>query len=293
MRTLPGMRRPTTFAAALSAGALIAAALTGCSGASGSPPPAPSASAPSASASTADGASGVAADLIGTSWTVQEARGDSGAGGSLRFGDRSITLVTTTGTSTFAWAAQGAEVLITRSTLSMDGGASAIWLTDTARVGRDGQGWTLSDDTGATTARLVPAASSSPQPSPSDTAAPLALATPGPGVTATPESTLAGRWQLAGHPTTAITFDDGRWQAAASCETGASGGSGAYRVLADGRLLITRTASQMFGCPIGQDDERVRAPAITGIGRAGSFRVEGTTLTLYDRSGTAIGSLVR
>lgn len=288
MRTLPGMRRPTSFATALLGGAVIAAALSGCSGASGSPPPAPS-----ASASATDAPSGVAADLIGTSWTVQEVHGDRGAGGSLRFGDRSVTLVTTTGTSTFAWAAQGAEVLITRSTLSMDGGGPATWLTGTVRVSRDTRGWTLADETGAATARLVPAASSSPQPSPSDTAAPLAVATPGPGATATPASALAGRWHLAGHPTTAITFDDGRWRAAASCETGASGGSGAYRVLADGRLLITRTASLMFGCPIGQDDDRVRAPAIAGIDRAGSFRVEGTTLTLFDRSGAVIGSLVR
>jgi hypothetical protein len=47
------------------------------------------------------------------------------------------------------------------------------------------------------------------------------------------------------------------------------------------------------GCPISRDDPVARSSAITAIARAGSFRISGDTLTLFDRAGVQLGSLVR
>lgn len=271
------MRRILAAAAA----ALIACSLAACSGRA--------AGTGGASTTAAAGAGAVPATALeGRDWTVRDAHG-AASGTRLRFDEGSITLLSAEGatSSTYAWATQGDDVLVSAGTLSLGGGAAAAWLVRTTRaVPAGGGGWILLDASGATTARLD-AAGSAP------TASPAPTATAGPGVVDVPAARLGGRWTVAGHPEAAVTFDAGRWRTVATCTVAAAGGTGAYRVLPGGRLLLTRTGSLVFGCPIGRDEQRVPAPAITGIGRATSFRIQGSTLTLFDRTGAAIGSLTR
>jgi hypothetical protein len=56
---------------------------------------------------------------------------------------------------------------------------------------------------------------------------------------------------------------------------------------------VTRTATPIRGCPIVDGPVQLHPDAITAVARAASFRVQGDTLTLFDRSGTVLGSLTR
>jgi hypothetical protein len=274
------MRIHPVLAAAALAGGLLAA-LTGCAGSGGTTagttsPPASHAVDPAA--------------LAGPTWVVHG--GGAADGAHVRFDDRAITVTDDGRTSTLAWAAQGDALLATRSTIALNGPVPTDWLTGAARIAPTADGWRLLAADGSTTASLTALAGA---PSAAPTPAPSALApvTPGPGVRDVPADAIAGRWILAGRPRTAITFTDGTWRATASCETGTPGGAGAYRVLAGGHLLVTRSVALRFGCPVIGSEPRLRAPAISGIARAATFRIEGDTLTVYDRTGAAIGSLVR
>ncbi|GAA4735881.1 hypothetical protein GCM10025783_02340 [Amnibacterium soli] len=262
--------------------ACLALALTGCSGGSTGGGGAPSASSAAAAS---------AVDLAGTTWRVSDAD-DATSGTTAHFDGSAVTVTAGGGSSSYAWSAQGDQVLVGGGTSGLAGAAPAEWLTRTARVQRDGDGWVLLAADGSRTARLT-AAGGSASPAPTTPVSLLQSGTPGPGVGATTAKALEGRWTVAGAPTSAIVFEAGQWQATSSCATGALGGRGVYRVLPGGRLLVVRTATPIRGCPIVQGVPRLRPNAITAIARAASFRVRGDTLQLFDRTGTGLGALVR
>lgn len=258
--------------------ACLVLALAGCAGSSGTTG---EVGASSAAASSA------AVDLAGTTWRVTDAAG-AAAGTTAHFDGSSVTVSSGGGSSSYAWAAQADQVLVS----GVDPTAAAPWLLRTARVQRDGAGWVLLAADGSRTARLA-AVGGSASPAPTTPVSLLQSATPGPGVGDTAAKAIEGRWIVAGSPTSAITFTAGEWQATSSCATGALGGRGVYRVLPGGRLLVVRTATPIRGCPIVQGVPRLGPNAITAIARAASFRVHGDTLRLFDRSGEGLGALVR
>ena len=269
---------PLLIAAA--AACVLAGSLTACTGPSSGR--SDSAAVP-ASSSTAP-AAGSALDLVGTIWRVEERRGTT-----VRFDGLAVTVTEGGRTSSSAWSAQGDEVLVGGTPSALHGPEGATWLTSTTRVQRTAAGWTLLDASGAPTAHLTPAGTAD-----STTAtALLSAATPGEGVVDAPANAIEGRWTAAGDLRSAITFASGAWRATSSCTSGAVGGAGAYRVLPGGRLLVTRTLTPIRGCPVVDGPALGQAAAITAIARAASFRVRGDTLTLFDRSGTALGSLTR
>ncbi|GAA2752591.1 hypothetical protein [Amnibacterium kyonggiense] len=264
----------------LVAAVALVGSLTACSGSSGSPPAASSPAASSASPAP----SVQAVDLVGTRWTVEGRKGTT-----VRFDGIAVTVAVGDLSSSFSWSAQGDQVLIGARTSGLSGPVDASWLTSTASVRRDGSGLLLVDANGSTTARLAPDGTA-------DGTTPTSLltaATVGKGVVDAPPSAIEGRWTVAGDVRTAITFTGGTWSATTSCTTGAVGGRGAYRVLPGGRLLVVRTMTPIRGCPIVDGPVVGHASAITSIARAASFRVSGDTLTLFDRDGTGLGSLVR
>jgi len=262
--------------------ACVVLALSGCAGGSGGTT---GNVAPSASAAAA------AVDLAGTTWRVTDAEG-AASGTRAHFDGSAVTVTSGEGSSSYAWSAQGDQVLVGGSTSGLSGAAPATWLTRTARVQREGDGWVLLAADGSRTARLA-AAGGAASPAPTTPVSLLQTGTPGPGVGDTTAKALEGRWTVAGSPTSAITFEAGAWHATSSCATGALGGSGVYRVLPGGRLLVVRTATPIRGCPIVQGTPRLRPNAITAIARAASFRVRGDALQLFDRDGTGLGALVR
>jgi hypothetical protein len=270
------MRIPSVLLAAAAACCLLGS-LTGCSSASGgttnSDIPAPVASA-------------AALDLAGTTWSVREEPGTT-----VHFDGLGITVSADGRSSSYAWAAQGDQVLVGVSTSSLNGPVGATWLTSATEVARTADGWILRDAKGGTTATLTTAGSASPAPTTATSL--LGTAKPGSGVVDAPVTALDGTWASATTAKSTITFADGQWRAAGSCATGAIGGRGAYRVLPGGRLLAVRTMTPIRGCPISRDDPVARSSAITAIARAGSFRISGDTLTLFDRAGVQLGSLVR
>jgi hypothetical protein len=261
--------------------ACLVLALSGCAGPSGGTT---GNVAPSASAAAA-------VDLAGTTWRVTDAAGAT-SGTTAHFDGSAVTVTSGDASSSYAWSAQGDQVLVGVSTSGLSGAAPAEWLTRTARVQRDGDGWALLAADGSRTARLI-AADGSASPAPTTPVSLLQSGTPGPGVGDTAAKALEGRWIVAGSPTSSITFTAGAWQATSSCATGALGGRGVYRVLPGGRLLVVRTATPIRGCPIAQGAPVLRPNAITAIARAASFRVRGDTLQLFDRDGTDLGALVR
>jgi hypothetical protein len=280
------MRIPSVLLAAATT-VVLAGSLAACSGASGgtagSDPAAPSAST-SASAASSPAASGAATDLVGTSWHVEGKDGTT-----VRFDGLAVTVEEGGASSSFAWSAQGDQVLVGGHSSSLNGPVAAPWLTATTTVRRTAAGWTLLDASGATTARLTAGGTSE-----STTATTLLdAARPGAGVVDRPASALEGRWTIGGDARSAITFAHGGWRATSSCTTGAVGGQCVYRVLPGGRLLVTRTATPIRGCPIVDGPVRLQPSAITAIARSASFRIRGGTLTLFDRSGTPLGSLTR
>jgi hypothetical protein len=276
--------RITSVLVAAASVCVVAGSLTACSGASSNhDDPGIRASAASTSAS-AEPASGSALDLVGTIWHVA---GRSGT--TVRFDGLAVTVANGDRSASYAWSAQGDQVLVGGSTSSLNGPVDGAWLTATTRVRRTDAGWTLLDASGAATARLT--APSTVQPA-TGTAL-LAAATPGPGVVDAPPSAIEGRWTVSGDVRTAITFAAGAWRATTSCTTGAVGGAGVYRVLPEGRLLVTRTMTPMRGCPIVDGPVTGHATAITAIATAATFRVRGDTLTLFDRSGAELGALTR
>ena len=282
--TLPGMRIPSVLLLPATTACLVLA-LSGCAGASGGT----TGNAGSPPASSV--APAAAVDLAGTTWRVRDATG--GAGATAHFDGSAVTVTSGGGSSSYAWTAQGDQVLVGGSTSGLSGPAPAEWLLRTARVQRDGDGWVLLAADGSRTARLIPVDGSSASPSPTTPVSLLQTGTPGPGVGDATAKAIEGRWTVAGSPSSAITFEAGEWRATSSCATGALGGRGGYRVLPGGRLLVVRTATPIRGCPIVQGVPRLRPNAITAIARAASFRVRGDTLQLFDRSGTGLGALVR
>jgi hypothetical protein len=211
------------------------------------------------------------------------------AGTTVSFDGFSVTVADGGDSSGYAWSAQGDQVLVGGGSSSLNGPVGAPWLTATTRVERTAEGWTLLGASGDATAHLTPDGTAA-----ATTATTLlATAKPGSGVVDRPASALEGRWTAAGDATAAITFADGAWTATSSCRTGAVGGKGAYRVLSGGRLLVVRTTTPIRGCPIVDGPITARATAVTAIARAASFRIQGDTLTLFDRGGTALGSLTR
>jgi hypothetical protein len=269
--TLPGM---PTRALALP-GALLLLLLAGCAAGSGGG---------AAGSGSATPEPAAAAGLIGPVWSVRDATGVGGTT-TVRFDDGTAAIEEGGRSSTLMWAAQGDELLATRSSASLNGPVPTGWMTSATRIEPVGDGWRLLDADGATLARLEPTGGTP--------AAPMPAVTPGADVTDVAATALEGTWIQSGHPGTAISFDGGSWDATASCETGTPGGSGDYRVLRDGRILVTRGIALRLGCPIGQDRPADRATAIVGVTRAASFAIDGGTLTLFDRSGAEIGSLVR
>lgn len=270
-------------------------ALAGCAGTSGTSAPdrpattaatttAPPSSAPPSSASPSSASPASAVALVGTGWHL--AGSDAVT---VRFDGLAITVADAAGSSSYAWTAQGADILVGQPTSSLAGAVPAPWLTRATRVGRTVTGLVLEDASGRPTARLTPDGTVAPR-----TATTLLTpATPGDGVVDAPASAIAGRWVLPSDLRTSVTFTDGTWRATSSCTSGTVGGTGAYRVLQGGLLLVTRTSTPIRGCPI-IDGPRTAGPnAITAIARAASFTVDGRTLTLYDRSGTDLGSLTR
>jgi hypothetical protein len=277
--TLPGMRISSVLIAAASA-CVLAGSLTACSGPSSGP--GDSAAVPASSSSTVP-AAGSALDLVGTIWRVEERRGTT-----VRFDGLAVTVTEGGRSSSSAWSAQGDEVLV-GATSSALLGPVGTWLTSTTRVQRTAAGWTLLDASGAPTAHLTPAGTADS----TTVTALLGRATPGDGVVDAPANALEGRWTAAGDLRSWITFASGTWRATSSCTSGAVGGAGVYRVLPGGRLLVTRTLTPIRGCPVVDGPVLGQATAITAIARAASFRVRGDTLTLFDRSGTVLGSLTR
>lgn len=275
------MRVPSVLLASAAACCLLGS-LAGCSGASGSSTDEGTPASSSASTQSASSA----LDLAGTTWQVREE-----PGATIHFDGVAITVSADGRSSSYAWSAQGDQILVGVSTSSLNGPVAAPWLTSATGVARTANGWTLRDAKGTTTATLTTTATASPAPTTPTTL--LVTAEPGSGVVDAPASAIGGTWVVANEPRTAITFAEGGWRATSSCSTGAVGGTGVYRVLPGGRLLVTRTATPIRGCPIARDEPGIRATAITAIARAGSFRVQGDTLVLFDRSGTQLGSLVR
>ena len=263
-----------TAAAVLLAGTLASCSMSSPGGVDG----------PASVASSPAPTSGTALDLVGTVWHV------AGRGGTtVRFDGASVTVVQGGGAARFAWSAQGDEVLIGAGASSIGAAVGVPWLTATTRVARTAGGWSLLDASGAATAHLTPDGTAA-----ATTATTLLTAgKPGSGVVDRPASAIAGRWTAVGDAAAAITLTDGAWTATSSCRSGAIGGQGVYRVLPGGRLLVARTRTLLRGCPIRADTLGGPADAITGIARAASFRVRGGTLTLFDRSGASLGSLVR
>jgi hypothetical protein len=264
--------------------ACLVIALAGCAGGTSG------GAASTSAAPTSSTAAAPAAALAGTTWRVTDAAG-APSGTTAHFDGSSITVSMGARSSSYGWAAQGDQVIVGGGTSSLSGRAAAPWLTRTVRVQRAGDGWVLLDADGSATARLAAAGTASPGPTTPTTL--LGTATPGPGVVDVAPTAIEGRWTVSGSPTTAITFAAGGWHAAASCASGALGGSGVYRVLPGGRLLVVRTASPIRGCPIVQGVPRLGPNAVTAIARAASFRIRGDTLQLFDRDGAALGSLVR
>ncbi|MGT2426416.1 hypothetical protein [Amnibacterium kyonggiense] len=238
--------------------------------------------------STAPSSSAVGAaaalELVGTRWAVSGRPGTT-----VRFDGLAVTAAVGDRSSSWAWSAQGDQVLIGAPVAGLDGPVDAPWLTATTSVREDGSGWTLLGTDGGTTARLTPDGSA---PATTSTRL-LAAAVPGPGVVDAPATALEGRWTVAGDPRTAVAFTGGTWSATASCTSAAIGGRGRYRVLPGGRLLVVRTMTPIRGCPVVDGAAAGRGSAITSIARAGSFRVRGGTLTLFDRDGAELGSLTR
>lgn len=272
------MRIPSVLLAPLVAVALLGSLAACSSGSSGQPAPPPTAT---AAAATAPGS---ALDLVGTRWHVE-----GKAGTTVAFDGLAITVADGDGSSSYLWSAQGDQVIVGQRSSSLIGAVDAPWLVATTGVARTAAGWTLRDASGGTTAALTP--DGTVEPTTATTL--LGSATAVDGAVDRPASVLEGRWSVAGDVRTSITFADGTWRAATSCTTGAVGGSGVYRVLSGGRLLVVRTMTPIRGCPIVDGPVLGHGSAITAIARAASFRVEGDTLTLYDRSGAGLGSLVR
>lgn len=280
--TLLGMRIPSVLIATAAA-LVLAGSLAACSGTSSAGTAAPTTAAGSSSAAPAP--SGSAVDLVGTTWHVTGKDGTT-----VRFDGLSVTVAKGGDSSSYAWSAQGDQVLVGRSSSALSGPVPAAWLTATAQVRRTSAGWTLLNASGAATAHLT-AADGTEGATTATTL--LTTAEPGAGVVDRPASALEGTWTVGGDARSAITFADGAWHASSSCTTGAVGGQGVYRVLPDGRLLVARTTTPIRGCPIVDGPISARATAITAIARAATFRVQGGTLTLFDRSGTELGSLTR
>ncbi len=290
---------------AAGAALVVAIALSACGGPPGARVDDPRVTtSPTSPAPTSSAGSASVTALMGGFWRVRDAEGEP-AESWLRLTPLSATLFRPGGRIDGGLAVQGDHLLADQSSWSMSLGddRAAPWLAAADRVRRDGDGWLLLDVDGEPVARLVrdgrPAPSKQYETEPDGLqGAPrrLSEAVPGAGVRDVPASTLAGAWHLAGHREASVSFrDDGTWRATTSCAsgTGANGGGGRFRPLADGMLLTTEYASSLIGCSDPVEPVSPDAPAVLEVAKARSFLVDGERLTLFDAEGAAIGSLVR
>lgn len=254
------------------------------------------------------GSAGSAIDLVPVVWRVRDAAGEADRTW-LRVDGLSLNVLRPKGEVFLPWRPDQNHLVAEVAGWSMSLGTkdppAVAWLTDAVSFERSGAGWLLRDAKGRVTARLV--RDGSPPPSKSSTVTPpsvdarmraqLADAVPGPGVRSVDPATLVGRWVVPGFdPSVALVFPaDGRWQAVTSCEsgTGPDEGSGRFRLLSSGRLLVAAGPVAAVGCSEPKTPAPADTKAITFADRAGSVLLDGDELTLFDRAGTRLGTLHR
>ena len=246
--------------------------------------------------------------LLPVVWHVHDAAGE-GTKTWLRFDAHEIDVLRPKGYVVVAWSTRGNAMLAAVSYWysGLRGADTTVpWLTGSTRFVRDGAGLQLLDAAGRVTARLE---SDGPPP-----ASKVILETP---VTVTPAvrraladvvlgtgagvdsgASVVGTWAPPGiDPKRAsITFTStGTWSTIESCATGtdAVGTTGHYELAQDGWLLAGGGGRITVGCYEPNATAVAHARAIADIAIAGSVRVDSTKLTVFDRSGTALGTLIR
>ncbi|WP_375401293.1 hypothetical protein [uncultured Amnibacterium sp.] len=257
---------------------------------------------PGASSSSSASATATAIDLMPTVWRVRGAAGEAEATW-LRVDGASLQILRPKGAVNLAWSTEGNGMLalLTGWSTSVGDRPSAPWLTTAAAFDRDGDGWLLRDAAGRVTARLVrdgtpPVAKNYFTDAPVVTSwerRRLADVVPGPGVHAVRPQELVGRWGRSDvDPKDAsVAFTaDGAWSATTRC---ANGHSGAYRLLESGVLLTVGYATTLVGCQQPPQPVATVADTVTSIDSAGSVRLDGDDLVLYDRGGAPLGALHR
>lgn len=272
---------------------------------------------PPRSASTAPGASTTetprpstasaqALLLVPTIWRVRDAAGEA-PGTWIRF-DSGVDLIRPRGDVFLSWSTHADALLTHVDGWSMRLGTTppaVPWLTSTVRFEREGGAWVLTDASGHRTARLVrdgaPPPSSRTQhdvPEVDDRIrAQHADAVIGGSAPALPPGAAVGTWGLPGvaaRDASLTLTRSGTWSARTSCAVlgRAQGGSGAYRLLPSGVVLVTESAIGGTGCT---EPERRPAPdsaAILDFFSAGSIRIEDARMTVFDRAGKRLGTLV-
>jgi hypothetical protein len=111
-------------------------------------------------------------------------------------------------------------------------------------------------------------------------------------------SAVVGTWGLPGiaREDASVTLTrDGTWTAKTTCQVlgNADGGGGAYRLLPTGVLLATEGAIGGTGCVTPDHALPENANAVLDFWNAGSLARQGSRLTVYDRAGKLLGTLVR
>lgn len=292
----------------LCAAALLVAMLAGCAGSPGSRPSTQEAR-PGAS-ERLEGTPGRAVDLLPTVWHVH---GVTGAGRStyLLFSAGEVQVLPKKGFVFLGWSTQGDRILT-----QVEGWAQSLgtkhhpavpWLTRATNFRRVDTGWVLLDGHGRRLAELRddgPAPTSrttvtTPSPVTRFDRERVADAVAGPGARTPSIAAAAGRWTIAGlDPAHALLTmrSSGDWRITGGCESGTGqdlGGSGRFRLLPRGFLLITAGPVAGVGCvaPVGKPP--ADTAALTRFLEARSLTVQNDRMTLFDRRGKAIGRLTR
>lgn len=285
-RTLPCVRLlPVLIVCAL--------LLTGC----GQGPAAPSDPVPSGDGPSVDAGRVLANGF----WRVEGA--DEPASTRVRFGTASVTVFRAGGAVYGELATRGDRLLTSFDGWSMSLGDDheVPWLEAAATVERADGGVRLLGVDGAPVAGLVradaPPSSSAYEtdPTPFDPPASPEVVPPSPTTDVT-AAAIAGTWRLPGRSDAALVLAaDGDWRAVTSCAsgTGAAGGAGRFRVLDGGVLLVTAGPVAAVGCAEPVAPPPAGARAIARFDRAGSVVLDGDRLTVHDRAGAALGTLVR
>lgn len=264
-------RRATSVRLAVAGVVLVA--LAACGNATTSGPGTPTSGATSGSSRSSD-----AIGLVGL-WSVESASGrPAGEHSVLRLAAGELSWWRDCGVAFGTWRAGAGMLLLDAGRSSVgscrdaggDSSATAsTWLTRTARVVRDGDGWRLLDATGGQQARLRPDATLRPRadvdaslaaPPTLDAAGRALLVDPAPlpsGLRPASAATLTGRWTLAtpasrtparpstgGKPPFLSVAADGTWTGWDGC----NGASGRWLVGGGGRLLTTSGPRTLIGC---------------------------------------------